>query len=537
MQRYDQNIEQATTKSLEALKVYSQGMTTRRTDGDLNSVPFFRRAVELDPEFALAHARLGTVLSNLGEGDEAEKAARRAYELRVKASERERLYIEARYYTTVERSPQKAIEAYNLLLATYPDDYASQANVGALYRQLGNYKDALRHLEEAVRLAPTQPLGHLNLAGAYLDEGRFPETRRELEEVLKLQESPGARRSLVILGTVTGDQALIDAQLAAAKGARADTEMVGVRAQAAAYRGRLKESSGLTDELFQLLQDQNRVQFGSEALLGLALNQALAGRGDQARLEVDRIVKTGQLGDGADEMLAFAALTHNKALAATYFDVAVKALKERARPEDVANGERAMRALVAFANSRYDEAYELASSNGTDRGQVGSLFLAGVAAVRGQRWNDAITMLETALRYGAQLGLSVRPPAAHIELARAYAAAGRAPDARKSVRSGLRHLEGRRRRLAVAARSARRISTPRLLTCARSAFCTSCSRSPLARKKFRNAGSNRRPRWSSRCCPPETSSLVRPRPSQVIRKTRRCIRCASRGRSTWARAR
>ena len=60
---------------------------------------------------------------------------------------------------------------------------------------------------------------------------------------------------------------------------------------------------------FKLLQDQNRVQFGSEALLGLALNQALAGRGDQARLEVDRIVKTGQLGDGADEMLAFAALT------------------------------------------------------------------------------------------------------------------------------------------------------------------------------------------------------------------------------------
>ena len=227
VQRYDQNIEQATTKSLEALKAYSQGMTTRRTHGDLDSVPFFRRAVELDPEFALAHARLGTVLSNLGEGDEAEKAARRAYELREKASERERLYIEARYYTTVERSPQKAIEAYNLLLATYPDDYASQANVGALYRQLGNYKDALRHLEEAVRLAPTQPLGHLNLAGAYLDEGRFAETRRELEEVLKLQESPSARRSLVILGTVTGDQALIDAQLAAAKGARADTRWSG----------------------------------------------------------------------------------------------------------------------------------------------------------------------------------------------------------------------------------------------------------------------------------------------------------------------
>ena len=122
--RYDANIEQATTKSLDALKAYSQGMTARRTQGDFDSVPFFRRAVDLDPEFALAHARLGTVLSNLGERAEAEKAATRAYELRDKVSERERLYIEARYFTTVARDQPKAIESYRLLLATYPDDFA-----------------------------------------------------------------------------------------------------------------------------------------------------------------------------------------------------------------------------------------------------------------------------------------------------------------------------------------------------------------------------------------------------------------------------
>ena len=76
MQRYDQASRQATTQSLEALKAYSQGMTTRRTQGDFESVPFFRRAIELDPEFALAHARLGTVLSNLGERADAEAPLR-----------------------------------------------------------------------------------------------------------------------------------------------------------------------------------------------------------------------------------------------------------------------------------------------------------------------------------------------------------------------------------------------------------------------------------------------------------------------------
>ena len=137
VQRYDANIEQATTRSLDALKAYSQAMAMRRTKGDFDSLPFFRRAVELDPDFALAHGRLGTVLSNLGERPEAEKAATRAYELRDKVSERERLYIEARYFTTVARDPMKAIEAYRLLLATYPDDFSGHSNIGSLYRDRG----------------------------------------------------------------------------------------------------------------------------------------------------------------------------------------------------------------------------------------------------------------------------------------------------------------------------------------------------------------------------------------------------------------
>src|SRR5688572_33061893 len=81
VQRYDAKIEEASTRSLEALKAYSQGIRTRRMTGDFDSVPFFRRAIELDSEFALAYARLGTVYNNLGQADEAKKMTVRAYEL------------------------------------------------------------------------------------------------------------------------------------------------------------------------------------------------------------------------------------------------------------------------------------------------------------------------------------------------------------------------------------------------------------------------------------------------------------------------
>ena len=144
VQRYDAKIEQASTPSLEALKAYSQGTRTRRTSGDFDSVPFFKHAIDLDPEFALAYARLGTVYSNLGQPDEAKKMTARAYELRNKVSEAERLYIEARYYTIVEPEIQKALDTYRVWLGTYPNDYAALANSALLLKQQGNTDEARR---------------------------------------------------------------------------------------------------------------------------------------------------------------------------------------------------------------------------------------------------------------------------------------------------------------------------------------------------------------------------------------------------------
>ncbi len=433
VQRYDQAIEAATTPSLEALKAYSQGMTTRRTQGDFESVPYFRRAIQLDPEFALAHGRLGTVLSNIGERADAERAATRAFELRDKVSERERLYIEARYHSTVTRELAKAVESYRLLLATYPDDYAAHSNLGSIYRDLGSQKDAVAHLEEAVRLAPAQPIGRSNLGAAYLAERRFDEARRQFEEVLTLQESVGARSGLYVIATLTGDQSLADSQIAAAKGQRDEGDLVATRAQAAAFRGQMKEAERLMEEVFRLGQGANRLPQLGEAFLGLALAQAILGYPDAARAWFTRVQRHDMIREGAtDEVLALAAVLGDAALGKPYLDRAIAHVTRVALPERAALSARGIRALAALAAGRHQEAYDDAIAVSADPSQVEHAFVAGMAALRLQRWDDAVAAFDRVGSQRGKLGLSPLVPVSRVMAARAHAGAGRGAAAREA---------------------------------------------------------------------------------------------------------
>ncbi len=434
VQRYDTRVEEATTPSLEALKAYTQGMITRRSQGDFDSLPFFRRAIALDPNFALAHARLGTVLSNLGDRAEAEKAATRAYELREKVSERERLYIEARYYTTVARDQTKAIEAYRLLIATYPDDYAAHTNVGTLYRNRGMHKEAIASLEQAVRLAPEQPLTRTNLAGAYIDEGRVDDARKQYEEVLKLQDSISARNGLLVIATYLKDRALADAQIQAVRGRRDEVDMLLQRSLVALYRGRPAEAAKLSEDRLSRLQALNRLEFAGESLLVEAVNLAILGRKDLAAAELARVRehKLFQEGD-TDERVALGGLLGDKRLAESNLDAAIAHIRRVSPPEDGDKAERAIRALAALAAGRNQDAYDLASAVGMDDpAHRNAILVAGTAAFKLGRWADAVRNFEALRGFGIKLGLSAVPGFVQVMLARSYAASGRTANARKA---------------------------------------------------------------------------------------------------------
>ena len=129
VQKFDVPVE-ATTPSLEALKAFSMGITTFRTKGNAEAIPFYKRAIELDPNFAVAYASLGLVYGNLGQANLAAENIRKAYELRDRVSEREKYRISALYYQNVTGELEQASQVYELWAKSYPTGFHSARQPG-----------------------------------------------------------------------------------------------------------------------------------------------------------------------------------------------------------------------------------------------------------------------------------------------------------------------------------------------------------------------------------------------------------------------
>jgi Tfp pilus assembly protein PilF len=358
VQRYDARIEMATTPSLDALRQYSQGLLVRRTKGDFEAVPFFEDAIRKDPSFALAYARLGTALSNLGRRTEAEDMTRKAYELRERVSERERLYIEARYHSVVTEDTTKAIDSYRLLIATYPDDYAAHANLGSALRARGDLAEAMTSLREAVRLAPEQPLSWLNLSYAQLENDELDEARKGFERVLTLQDSAIGRLGLYLLATLTDDDALARAQVDAMQGRRDEVELLPARAGAAAYRGRFREGAELIEAWQRRMEQEGRGASIGERVLSFAISEALVGFADRARARLAALKSSKRMTPGAaDEWLALSAILEDPAEARAALPGALAEAGES--PDQLRRQEPLLQGLAALANHQPAQAAHL----------------------------------------------------------------------------------------------------------------------------------------------------------------------------------
>jgi eukaryotic-like serine/threonine-protein kinase len=172
VQKFDKPLDEATTSSLEALQAFTLGDEQHTRLEDIASMPFYQRAIELDPNFALAHLRLGVVAGNTGQNALAAKEVQKAFELRDRTSEYERLYIAAYYY--FDRGEiEKTIQAWELMKQTYPRDMVSRVNVAVAYGFLGRYDKALENCLDAIRVEPDTLNCYLIGAGAYRDLGRF----------------------------------------------------------------------------------------------------------------------------------------------------------------------------------------------------------------------------------------------------------------------------------------------------------------------------------------------------------------------------
>ena len=174
-------MQEATTPSLDALRAYSMGLKTRMTKGSRAAIPFYQRAIEIDPNFAIAYNQLAVAYRNVNDFQRDEEYTRKAYQLRDRASERERFAIQASYYL-VTGELDKAAQTYELWQSRYPGDYRPVAGLGNVYSGLGNMDKYLEQARAVVSLEPNSYPAYEILASAYENLNRLDEAEAVLKQ-------------------------------------------------------------------------------------------------------------------------------------------------------------------------------------------------------------------------------------------------------------------------------------------------------------------------------------------------------------------
>ncbi len=446
VQKYDTPAEEATTPSLEALQAYSLGRKMEFTKGEADALPFYKRAVELDPNFAIAYVGIATCYSNLNEAGRAAENARKAYYLREKVGEWERLTIESIYYGLATGELEKAAQVYESFKQTYPRDYLPYANLGFTESLLGNWEKALEDAREAMRLEPNDETNYGNLGGAYAVFNRLDEAEtvyrqaeeRKLEGVrllasryqlafLKGEVAKMAQLASVAMGKPGAEDALLCAE--------ADTE---------GWYGKLKNAHELTRRAMDSATRNDAKETAAAYQAAAALREVEAGNREQARAEANAALNLASNRD----VMVLAALALARAGNAAGAEKQAAEL-DKAFPVDTQVQKYwlpTIRAAVALEHKDPNRAIDLLQETGTielaQPTAALTVFLCPVY-LRG----EAYLMLHDGNRAAAEFqkfidhrGLVVNFPwgaLARLGLARAYALQGEAAKAKAAYQEFL----------------------------------------------------------------------------------------------------
>ena len=286
IREFDAPLQEATTSSLEALKAFTSAQTLRDASRDMEAIPLLKRAIELDPNFALAYARLGAAYNNIGEVTTATEYLTKAYDRRERASERERLDITARYHSIVTGDLPRAIEAYQQAERAYPRDWIAFNSEGVRRMLLGEFERAIEVFQTAHRLNPEPMFPVDNLAFSYLMLGRTDEARAVLNDtVARGRETPQTHTYFYLLASQSRDSATAERALAWMD-AKEPHAAAGLRGQAAMRAGKLAESRRQYRMEGELHRAAGRLESAANALLSLAALEADYGFPSDARSRV-----------------------------------------------------------------------------------------------------------------------------------------------------------------------------------------------------------------------------------------------------------
>jgi tetratricopeptide (TPR) repeat protein len=278
IQKFDAPIEQATTASLEAFKAFSLGVEQQLKGKYFEAIPHFKRAGEIDPNFALAYARLASVYNNSGEAGLAAESSQKAYDLRDRVSERERLFISMSYYSNVTREVEKYVEALELWKRTYPRDVVPRNNLALQYNDLGEYEKAVVEAREAIRLNPNAAPPHSNLARGFLGLNRFDEAKEVIGQALAQNvESLFMHRILYSLAFIQGDEEGMKRQVEWTNGKPEEYAAQNWQAETASSLGQLRKANAFSTRAAELAQRRDLKEVVALILADYAARDALFG--------------------------------------------------------------------------------------------------------------------------------------------------------------------------------------------------------------------------------------------------------------------
>ena len=431
VKKFDTPLEEATTSSLEALKAYSEGTAARLKGNEPGAISLLKHAIELDPNFASAHAYLGTTYHNLGQMGLYELYLKKAFDLKDRASERERLYIAGHYYDAIGDIEQ-SLQTWQLYRQTYPNDEAPNSNIAVTYDRLGDYEKDVQYSLEGIRVAPDSTYGYLNAAYGYSALGRFEESKAIAKSGLqKTDDSMTLHAMLALNALAEGDAGTLEKESAVLSRDPATlvTFLPYSQARRAAGHGQLRKSQEFLTQAEEITRREGMAELQALAICSKAWLSALVGDRSRAKIDPQAVFGISQTPNVAVCVANVYAMTGNDSEALRIVDDL-----SRKRPQDKWFQSMflpAIRARIELNHGNGAKAVELLrSASSYDQGDAEILALHGLAFLQNHQPQDAEREFQSAMKLKNEGWQNPSAWLSQLYLARTYVAEGDAAKAR-----------------------------------------------------------------------------------------------------------
>lgn len=440
--KFDTPLDQATTPSLDALKALSEGRRILQEQGSSAAIPFFKRAIELDPNFAVAYAALGISYSNLREPGLATENLQKAYNLRDRVGEREKLRLEATYYLLATGELARAVETYEIWAKTYPRDGEPYGNLGVDYTYLGQYDKGVAACLEDLHLNPGSAAAYTNLVSLYAALDRLSDAKAKYQEALEHKvDNPFLRGNRYGVAFLDNDTSEMNAQVAATTGKPGEDILLSFSSDTEAYYGHLKDARELSQRAIASAVRSGSKETAAAWDMNSALREAEFKNIAEARREVTAAMATAPSRDVTILVaLALARIGDAEQAKRIADDLAVRfplntVIRHYWLPSIYASLELARHdPAKAIEILQTTQPYELATP--LPQYEVGGslypVYLRGLAYLALGRGKEAVAEFHKFLEHR---GVAVNSPLAalaRLQLGRAYKLAGDSVNARSS---------------------------------------------------------------------------------------------------------